>query len=283
MNLLLHGTVRPNEGMAFDGRFRPRGRFVRRTLHPVATQNMAYVMTIKTTILLGFALLAATAMTGCASSQRASISPSASLTAAYADPALDGSLAGQNNPGYAAVVDNGYALPAIPSDKIDPQYLRQQVSYPDGANYEPGTVVVDTPHRFLYVVEANGTAMRYGIGVGRQGFSWAGDAQIKAKREWPKWFPPSEMIDRKPDLEPYRNGMDPGLTNPLGARALYLYQNGKDTLFRLHGTPEWWTVGTAASSGCIRLMNQDIIDLYNRVPMNARVVVKQGSEKLASR
>ena len=258
-------------------------RFVRRTVHPHRHPNMAYVMTIKTTLLLGFALLGATAMTGCASSQRASIAPSATLTAAYADPGLDASLAGQQSIGYGKVVDEGYALPAIPTDKIDPQFLRQEVSYPDGAQYEPGTVVVDTPNRFLYLVEANGMAMRYGIGVGRQGFSWAGDAQIKAKREWPKWFPPSEMIDRKPDLEPYRDGMDPGLTNPLGARALYLYQNGKDTLFRLHGTPEWWTIGTAASSGCIRLMNQDIIDLYSRVPMNARVVVKQGKEKLAAR
>ena len=256
-------------------------RFVRRTIHPHRHPNMAHFMTKTSTLLLATALMGATAITGCASTQRASIAPSAVATA-YADPALDGSLAGQN-PGYGAVVDNGYALPAIPSQKIDPQYLRQQVSYPDGAQYEAGTVVVDTPNRFLYVVEPGGTAMRYGIGVGRQGFSWAGDAQIQAKREWPKWFPPAEMIDRKPDLEPFRHGMDPGLTNPLGARALYLYQNGKDTLFRLHGTPEWWTVGTAASSGCIRLMNQDIIDLYNRVPMNARVVVKQGSERLASR
>ena len=146
-----------------------------------------------------------------------------------------------------------------------------------------GTIIVDPNAFYLHLVENSETAMRYGIGVGRQGFSWAGDAQVNDKQHWPKWFPPAEMIDRKPELEPYREGMQPGLTNPLGARALYLYQNGKDTLFRLHGTPEWWTIGTAASSGCIRLMNQDIVDLYNRVPMGAKVVVKQGNERLAQR
>lgn len=240
-------------------------------------------MSLKPVLLAGLAttLLAAA---GCTSSERASLPPVDARLAAYTSQSapLDGSLgAVVSAPGYGAVVDDGYSLPAIPTNKIDPQYLRQQVAYPEGAQYEPGTVVVDTPNRFLYVVQEGGTAMRYGIGVGRSGFSWSGDAVIRDKQHWPKWHPPAEMIERKPDLEPYRDGMEPGLTNPLGARALYLYQNGKDTLFRLHGTPEWWTVGTAASSGCIRLMNQDIIDLYERVPMNAKVVVKQGTERLA--
>ncbi|NDW04562.1 L,D-transpeptidase family protein [Jiella sp. 40Bstr34] len=226
-------------------------------------------------------------LAGCADNpRRASLTPATTQVAAYAGPdnlANAGSLAATNEIGYGATVDDGFSLPAIPTAKIDPQFLRQRVSYPDGLQYDPGTVVVDTANRFLYVVEGGGMAMRYGIGVGRQGFSWAGDAQVNDKQHWPKWFPPAEMIDRKPELEPYRNGMDPGLSNPLGARALYLYQNGKDTLFRLHGTPEWWTIGTAASSGCIRLMNQDIVDLYERVPMGAKVVVKQGSERLAQR
>ncbi|WP_163462822.1 L,D-transpeptidase [Jiella pacifica] len=243
-------------------------------------------MTIKTTLAIGTAI-AALMLAGCADNpRRASLTPATTQVAAYAGPdnlANAGSLAATNEIGYGATVDDGFSLPAIPTAKIDPQFLRQRVSYPDGLQYDPGTVVVDTANRFLYVVEGGGMAMRYGIGVGRQGFSWAGDAQVNDKQHWPKWFPPAEMIDRKPELEPYRNGMDPGLSNPLGARALYLYQNGKDTLFRLHGTPEWWTIGTAASSGCIRLMNQDIVDLYERVPMGAKVVVKQGSERLAQR
>ena len=244
-------------------------------------------MKIRQLILVAASVLAAASMAGCATSERATVASVDSRVAAFAAPERlpsDGSLgAVKSSAGYGAVVDDGYQLPAIPTDKIDPKYLRQEVDYPEGRKYEPGTIVVDTPKRFLYLVEADGKAMRYGIGVGRAGFSWSGDAYINSKQHWPKWFPPSEMIDRKPDLEPYRDGMDPGLMNPLGARALYLYENGKDTLFRLHGTPEWWTIGTAASSGCIRLMNQDIMDLYDRVPGKARVVVKQGSEQLAQR
>ncbi|WP_083592850.1 L,D-transpeptidase [Aurantimonas sp. 22II-16-19i] len=243
-------------------------------------------MTIKTFLAIGTAI-ASMLLAGCADNpRRASLQPAATQVAAYAGPdglMSGGSVAAVGELGYGEMVDDGFKLPAIPTKKIDPQFLRQQVSYPEGSQYEPGTVVVDTPSRFLYVIEGNGMAMRYGIGVGRSGFSWAGDAEIRDKQHWPKWFPPQEMIDRKPELEPYREGMEPGLTNPLGARALYLYQNGKDTLFRLHGTPEWWTIGTAASSGCIRLMNQDIVDLYNRVPMGATVVVKQGAERLAQR
>ncbi|MCE7030249.1 L,D-transpeptidase [Jiella avicenniae] len=243
-------------------------------------------MTIKTTLAIGTAIAALT-LAGCADNpRRASLQPAATQVAAYAGPdnlANAGSIAATNEIGYGATVDDGFALPAIPTGKIDPQFLRQRVSYPEGLQYQSGTVVVDTANRFLYVVEGDGMAMRYGIGVGRQGFSWAGDAEVHDKQHWPKWFPPAEMIDRKPELEPYRDGMEPGLSNPLGARALYLWQNNKDTLFRLHGTPEWWTIGTAASSGCIRLMNQDIVDLYERVPLGAKVVVKQGSERLAQR
>ena len=115
-----------------------------------------------------------------------------------------------------------------------------------------------------------------GIGVGKAGFEWSGEAHIGWKQEWPKWTPPAEMIERRPDLEKYSSdngGMPGGPTNPLGARALYLMQGNVDTLYRLHGTPQWASIGTAASSGCIRLMNQDIIDLYKRVPNGAKVVV----------
>ncbi|RFC65442.1 L,D-transpeptidase [Fulvimarina endophytica] len=247
-------------------------------------------MRMNTLFKAGFLLATAGFLQACStgpSSRVSSIPPmSPAMAAAYAGPApmASGSVAAVSNPDYAAVVDDGFALPAIPSEKLDPQYLRQEVSFPEGLKYEVGTVVVDTPNRFLYLVQPNGMAMRYGIGVGRAGFSWAGDAYVNSKQHWPKWHPPGEMIDRKPELEEYRNGgMEPGLTNPLGARALYLFQNGRDTLFRIHGTPEWWTIGTAASSGCIRMMNQDVIDLYERVPRSAKVVVRQGSERLAQR
>lgn len=173
---------------------------------------------------------------------------------------------------YNSVTDAGYRLPAIPRAKIPPQFLRQEVRY-DGGEV-PGTIIVDTRAKFLYFVLGGGKAMRYGIGVGKQGFEWNGAARVALKREWPRWTPPSEMIKRRPELAEFRQGMDPGLTNPLGARALYLFNKGGDTGYRLHGTPEWWSIGKAMSSGCIRLMNQDIIDLYNRAEVGAKVIVR---------
>ena len=175
---------------------------------------------------------------------------------------------------YRGRVDNGFTLPAVPVTKIDPKYRRQRVSY--ATKYEPGTIVVSTRERLLWLVEPNGTAMRYGIGVGRQGFSWGGSARIGWKRAWPTWTPPARMIGREPELARWRDGMPGGPSNPLGARALYLMRGGRDTLYRIHGSPEWWSIGTRASSGCIRLINQDIIDLYERVEPGARVVVRQG-------
>lgn len=184
---------------------------------------------------------------------------------------------------YAAVSDSGYNIPAVPYTKVPERFLRQIVRDPTG---EPkGTLVVDTGSHFLYLVLGNGYAIRYGVGLGRAGFEWSGRAEIGAKREWPKWFPPDEMVDREPKLEKYRvsydkqndvynGGMEPGITNPLGARALYLYQDGKDTLYRLHGSPEWNSIGKSVSSGCVRLMNQDILDLYDRVPMKTPVLVR---------
>lgn len=177
---------------------------------------------------------------------------------------------------YGAKVDGGFELPAIPVKEMDKKYLRQRVPYE--TTEKPGTIIVDVAERFLYLVETGGTAMRYGVGVGRQGFEWEGNAYIGWKREWPTWTPPDEMISRQPELVKYsaeNGGMEPGLNNPLGARALYLFQDGKDTLYRLHGTPQWKSIGTAASSGCIRLINQDIIDLYSRVNGRAKVIVKQ--------
>ena len=175
---------------------------------------------------------------------------------------------------YAAVSDGGFDLPAIPFDRIDPQFLRQIV--PDPTGQKPGTIVVDTTGHFLYLVRPGGQAIRYGVGLGRAGFEWSGDAVVQWKQKWPKWTPPDEMIARQPELKPYsadNGGMPGGLKNPLGARALYLFQGNVDTLYRLHGSPEWKSIGKSVSSGCVRLMNQDIIDLYDRVPSKTPVIV----------
>jgi lipoprotein-anchoring transpeptidase ErfK/SrfK len=147
---------------------------------------------------------------------------------------------------------------------LDPRYLRQEVSY-DG-NEAPGTIIINTPERLLYLVEGNGRALRYGIGVGRPGFTWAGVHSVTNKREWPDWTPPDDMLKRRPDLPRHMEG---GPENPLGARAMYL----GSTLYRIHGSNEPWTIGTAVSSGCIRMRNEDVIDLYDRVKVGAKVVV----------
>jgi lipoprotein-anchoring transpeptidase ErfK/SrfK len=178
---------------------------------------------------------------------------------------------------YGPMVDEGYQLPAIPIQQMDQQFLRQIVNDPTGER--PGTIVVDTSSHFLYLVREGGQAVRYGVGLGRSGFEWAGSAVIQWKQKWPKWTPPAEMIERQPELAKYsaeNGGMPPGLTNPLGARALYIFQNDEDTLFRIHGSPEWNSIGQSVSSGCVRLMNQDIIDLYDRVPSSTPIIVTSG-------
>jgi lipoprotein-anchoring transpeptidase ErfK/SrfK len=146
----------------------------------------------------------------------------------------------------------------------DPRYVRQIVDY--HGEEKPGTVIINTPERMLYLVEPGGKALRYGIGVGRPGFTWAGVKTVTMKKEWPDWRPPDEMLRRRPDLPHYMPG---GPENPLGARALYL----GDTLYRIHGSNEPWTIGTQVSSGCIRMRNEDVIDLYGRVPVGTRVIV----------
>lgn len=178
---------------------------------------------------------------------------------------------------YQAMPEEDFPIPAVDLTKVDTRFYRQLVDDPTGER--PGTIVVDTRSYFLYLVRPGNKAMRYGVGLGRQGFTWSGEGVIQWKKRWPKWTPPAEMIVRKPELEPYsaeNGGQPPGITNPLGARALYIFQNGQDTLYRLHGTPEYWTIGRAVSSGCVRLMNQDIIDLYNRVATPTPVIVRSG-------
>jgi lipoprotein-anchoring transpeptidase ErfK/SrfK len=193
------------------------------------------------------------------------------LMTALAGCSTDGASSMFSN-AYGAKRDLGYQLPAIPIYKVDRKYHRQVVSYP--TSEAPGTIIVDTNARFLYFVMPQGKAMRYGIGVGREGFEWKGTARIAMKREWPVWTPPAAMIKRQPELAKWSGGMPGGPSNALGARALYLFNKGGDSGYRLHGTPEWASIGKAMSSGCIRLMNQDIIDLYERADVGAKVIVK---------
>ncbi|MGV8832687.1 MAG: L,D-transpeptidase [Devosia sp.] len=174
---------------------------------------------------------------------------------------------------YGAMLSEKFPVAATDLRRVDPQFWRQEVPYV--TSERPGTLVVDTPNHHLYLVMEGGRALRYGIGVGKsEALVFRGTATIGRKAEWPRWTPTKSMIAREPDrYGPYASGMDGGPENPLGPRALYLYKDGRDTLFRLHGTTEPYTIGTNVSSGCIRLMNQDIIDLYGRVPAGTRVVV----------
>lgn len=185
---------------------------------------------------------------------------------------------------YAPVEGEPFRIPAIPVSRVDPQYIRQTVPTPANiANEKQGTVVVDPANKFLYLVQDGGRSLRYGIGVGKAGFAWAGEAVINNKQHWPKWFPPPEMQQREtfrkmyPGFaEKYPNGMDGSPKNPLGSRALYLWANNKDTLYRIHATNDWTSIGNAVSSGCIRMWNQDVMDLYDRVDIGSKVVVLQG-------
>lgn len=152
------------------------------------------------------------------------------------------------------------------SEEIDPRFQRTVVPY--RTNEAPGTIIIQTAERFLYVVQPNGRALRYGVGVGREGFQWQGLLKITRKQEWPDWRPPPEMIERQPYLPRFMAG---GPGNPMGARALYL----GNTVYRIHGTNQPQTIGSAVSSGCFRLVNNDVIDLYDRIPVGTKVIVRQ--------
>jgi lipoprotein-anchoring transpeptidase ErfK/SrfK len=170
----------------------------------------------------------------------------------------------------AQTMDNWPAYSAV-EGAVAPQYRRRRVTY--ATKEKPGTIIVDTSDRYLYVVEEDGMATRYGVGVGRAGFSWSGRAHVGRKAEWPTWTPPPNMIRRQPELKKYAGGMPGGPNNPLGARALYLYRGGRDTLYRLHGTNQPGSIGQAMSSGCIRMLNTDVEHLYARTNIGTPVVV----------
>ena len=175
---------------------------------------------------------------------------------------------------YGPVANEPFPIAGIDLSDRNPDLLRQEVAF--SGPYRPGTVVVNVAQRRLYLVQGGGRALRYAVGVGREeALNFHGSAIIGRKAEWPSWIPTATMIRAMPRYAAYTGGMPGGIDNPLGARALYLYRDGQDTYFRLHGTTEPETIGTAVSSGCIRLVNQDIIDLYNRVPLGAPVVVLQ--------
>jgi lipoprotein-anchoring transpeptidase ErfK/SrfK len=174
----------------------------------------------------------------------------------------------QQQPGYpqpAPMTPQQQDAAGVAVDRpFNPIYEKQVVDY--HGKEGPGTIIVDTPNKFLFLVQGDGKALRYGIGVGRPGFTWSGVKSISAKKEWPAWTPPPEMLVRRPDLPRHMEG---GPENPLGARAMYL----GSSLYRIHGSNEPWTIGTNVSSGCIRMRNEDVIDLYGRVNVGAKVVV----------
>jgi lipoprotein-anchoring transpeptidase ErfK/SrfK len=156
-------------------------------------------------------------------------------------------------------------------DKVKPQFRPSIVDYP--TREPPGTIIIDTRRRYLFLVLGSGQAKRYGVGVGRRGFQWSGTATIGRKAKWPVWIPPAEMMERDREAAKWPDGMPGGPGNPLGARALYLYQDGVDTLYRIHGTREPTTIGRAGSSGCVRMLNADVADLFEQAPVGTRVVV----------
>jgi lipoprotein-anchoring transpeptidase ErfK/SrfK len=173
---------------------------------------------------------------------------------------------------YGARPNEQFPIPAVDLNQLDARYLRAEVDDPTGE--APGTIVVETSERYLYFVLPGRRAIRYGVGIGREGFQWSGRGVVGRKAKWPTWVPTTQMQQRQPETRQYAGGMPGGLTNPLGARALYIYRNGRDTLYRLHGTPEIWSIGRDVSSGCVRLINQDVIDLYEHAPVGTPIIVK---------
>lgn len=168
--------------------------------------------------------------------------------------------------------DRATAMKYFARNKQPPEAFRRQVVKFRTAE-KPGTIIIDGNQHFLYLVQPGHQAIRYGIGVGREGFGWAGIVRVGRTAEWPRWTPPAEMVARDPNAAKWAGGMPGGPDNPLGARALYLYEGDRDTIYRIHGTPEPWTIGLDVSSGCIRMHNDDVTDLHSRVRIGAKVIV----------
>lgn len=212
--------------------------------------------------------------------RRAGLAPAAlalALLAACVDPAAGPTASTQPLPKsgenvYVATMDSGIEIPALPVDKIPESHRRQVVAYE--TDQPAGTIIINPKTKLLYYVIGKNKAIRYGIAVGKAGFEWSGEAIVADKKPWPRWIPPKEMIARKPELAKFDEvGQPGGPTNPLGARAIYLTSGGRDYGYRIHGTPEWQSIGRNASSGCIRMINQDVLDLYSRVKGGEKVIV----------
>lgn len=172
---------------------------------------------------------------------------------------------------YAAVPSEKFPISAVDIGKLNPKYFRQTVRY--DSKDAPGTIIVDPRNYFVYRLEGDGYATRYGANVGRPGFLWSGEVYVGRKAEWPTWTPPKEMIQRQPEARKYAGGMPGGLDNPLGARVLYLYKNGVYTVYTIYSTSDPETIGTGITSGCTGLLSQDMIDLYSRTPVKTKVVM----------
>jgi lipoprotein-anchoring transpeptidase ErfK/SrfK len=182
---------------------------------------------------------------------------------------------------YGEIEDNGVTVPAIDLEDIDPRFLRQTVEY--AGKQAPGTIIVDTPNRHVYFIRPDRKATRYGCGVGRAGYEFKGGGYIGRTAIWPRWAPTANMIAAMPErYKPVAGGMVGGIENPLGARALYIWRDGAETNYRIHGTNEPESIGTAVSSGCIRMFNHDVIDLHRRVAAGAKVVVIQSGSVAAA-
>lgn len=225
---------------------------------------MSSFMTRRSLLLGGLALAAAARSAYAQTTEADPFGPPGSPTTEeqYYDPAL--------LPPPESPID--FPIPPVDPDIIKKKFRRQMVDF-EGTE-DPGTLVVDPDHRFLYHVLAYGRARRYGVGVGRAGFAWAGNAKIGLKRRWPRWVPPREMVDRDERARKWVNGQPGGPDNPLGARALYLYSNGADTLYRIHGTNDPRSIGKAMSSGCIRMLNEDVAELFDNVIVGTPVIVR---------
>jgi lipoprotein-anchoring transpeptidase ErfK/SrfK len=204
--------------------------------------------------------------------------------AACVDPAAGPTAATQPLPKsgenvYVATMDAGIEIPALPLDQIPESHRRQVVAYE--TDQVPGTIIINPKTKLLYYVVGKNKAIRYGIAVGKAGFEWSGEAIVSEKKPWPTWIPPKEMIARRPELAKFDEvGQPGGPTNPLGARAIYLTSGGRDYGYRIHGTPEWQSIGRNASSGCIRMINQDVLDLYSRIKGGEKVIVLTASGEM---
>jgi lipoprotein-anchoring transpeptidase ErfK/SrfK len=172
---------------------------------------------------------------------------------------------------YGPAPDEKFPIPAVDVSKMDPKFFRKLVRY--DSNEAPGTIIVDPSNHYLYRIEGDGNATRYGANVSRDEFLWSGDAYVGRKAEWPVWTPPKEMIQRQPEAAKYAAGMPGGLDNPLGARTLYLYQDGKYTLYTIYSTSDPDSIGNGVTSGCTGLLSQDMLDLYPRTPVKTKVVM----------